>query len=579
MSGRRALVWFGPLALGLVFGLLFVERYTAVQIFDGEDAVMFSRVLGWLDGTGPTPWRTGPIGPLPFHHGPMYYWVLAPLLAISSDPLFVRIGFVSLQLVAACLLFAGLCRVAHWSIGLLCVLAMLSSSFYFEVSRQLWHASLLPVFVCGALYFTIRLANDGTRRDGMFAAALAAIALQLHVTSVTYAALVAGVAIARRRTLGWRAVGAIALVGWIAALPIQLGALQTLREGYALPPGTLNAPAVLGPAGSVGFLLHHLAPAWDGPLSDVLAVLWPVALVVGLFAALRERRPTELVMVAGIAIGLVIEIRLLAHDDAPRYLHANIYCCFLLLALGADWLHRRLPPLTRALPIATAVLAALVAFEALRADVPPTDWPAVTAGDQRALAKTVAPALPGLEHGPRIHGAYLTDQQRLVGLSYMHRAFAPAGAAAIPDGAEILVAEQTAHLEPNTAEVLSVHRVDRPFTVTVYRPSIRVLEVEGPAADLILNRWSMDGIVLDEPATHTITVEAAKQGPIHVLVRSVHDNDCPLDVRAHGRTLPAANGPTVGGGQLPTRRFQLDRAATVTIKVGPCRVPPRLDVF
>ncbi|MFT7623832.1 MAG: hypothetical protein ACI9WU_003017 [Myxococcota bacterium] len=579
-----AIQWGAVAALGIAFGLLVVERYTAVQIFDGEDAHMFARVQAWLSG-GEMPFRTGPIGPLPFHHGPMYYWVLAPIMAISPDPAWVRAVYVGLQIGAATLIFALLRQATTWPIALLAAASLLFSRFYFEVSRQLWHASLLPVFIAGSLFFSARLLADARRRDGLAAAACAAIALQLHVTALPYAAVAGLAALWRRKDLGVRGVLTIGLAGVLVALPIQIGAVQVLLEGRPLPPEAtmIGGSSGLGPLEVVQYLAAHLGPAFDGWLSGALNLVIPLLVLCGLIAAAVERKPLAVLMAVAVGIGLVFELRLLAHDDAPRYLNPNIYPCFVLMALGLDWL-RRIAPAGGALvgPLVLAV-SGLLALDALLAPVPPTDWPAMTAGDQRAVARAVGPALPGLEAAQgRVHGTYLTDQPRLVGVGYFHQLFGGLDSEAeVPAGAHVLVSDAAVTPYGQVLSTEAVAGTDHTYQVVVFRPHLdwsRAV-VEGPAGAQILERWTIENDNLQEPATHTIEVPTSAGGRLHVLVRSMNDVECPLVVALDERRIPAQDGPALGGGQLRTLAFNLPGPGLVRLVLGPCMSPPRLDLF
>ncbi len=133
------------------------------------------------------PDSTPAISPTPFELGPLLYLLMAPLVAVSSDPFVVRGGFVLLGSAALLLLHGLFRRLVSRRAAALALMAACTSTFTYEAFSQLWHSTLLALPVV----LFLRWAHDAQERPSraVLAAVAAAVALQLHATAVVYPAL------------------------------------------------------------------------------------------------------------------------------------------------------------------------------------------------------------------------------------------------------------------------------------------------------------------------------------------------------------------------------------------------------
>ena len=140
--------WGVCTGLLLCFLVLELVFFNSAFLFHGDHERDLRLATVWVQH-GEWPQSSPSISPLPFELGPLLYLVLAPAVVISPDPVFVRVYFLALASLGFALFFVTLRRELSMVGAGVALFALLSSTFSFEMSRQLWHSSLLPIPVAG----------------------------------------------------------------------------------------------------------------------------------------------------------------------------------------------------------------------------------------------------------------------------------------------------------------------------------------------------------------------------------------------------------------------------------------------
>ncbi|MFT7625547.1 MAG: hypothetical protein ACI9WU_004738, partial [Myxococcota bacterium] len=375
--------WAWLLAVVLAYLGLELWLFDSAFIFHGDHERDLRYATLWV-GSGVWPESSPSISPLPFELGPLLYFFLAPAVAISPDPFAVRVWLLVLASVGVTLfgwLLAGRMR---WEAAVFGVFGLVSSTFAYELSRQLWHSSLLILPTAGLLFATTRMLEDDARarRWGLLAAGLAAVCLQLHMAATTFVAVVAGAALLRRKVLGARGLGLGVLVFVLCWLPMLVGIIQGINGGALDTMGRHSGR--WSPVLPLAFFVDNVHTIWGDNLGPLLT--WPWVALIGLGAgrAVAQKGPLPRVLLAVLLLGFVVEGLLLGNQPrAHRYMHANLMAAFGLGAWGLDLALIRIPKLRWALPL----IGLVVFVEAVVSEVPHAGergW--MNAREQRAVA-------------------------------------------------------------------------------------------------------------------------------------------------------------------------------------------------
>jgi flagellar biosynthesis protein FliQ len=371
-----------------------------------------------------------------FHHGALYYFLLAPAaIASGPDPLGI-VGFIAATGVAAVAVVWWLARsIAGPVAGLVAALLMAVSASAIEESTFIWNPNLIALSSSIAFAAAWRAWTTWRIRWWLLAAAALAVTMQLHVLAwvliVPFAALL--IADARRtssvdRGGVWRAaLVAIAVIAlsYVPLLVYELGhEFSELRALAAFLTGGGTETATLNPLARVGVVGLRVV-SW--PLAGVItdrpaAALMAATAIVGVWlwrlvrGSPRERRASAWfgatlvwsIVALGIAAPtLATVVPGLPNDHYHAFLDPIV---FALAGMGAAALWRG-GLVGRVL--ATAAVATAAAFNVLMWPPPVSpegDWP---------VAENAA---------ARIVGSVGSDEIVLVGLP----AFKPADAYAYP---------------------------------------------------------------------------------------------------------------------------------------------------
>jgi len=609
-----------------VVGLVIIA-YWALEVWGFEEAFVFHgdherdlRMVTGLVQRGEWPTVTPSVSPFPFQLGPLLYLLMAPMVAISADPFVVRLGFLLLIGGGAAVFFHVLRGWVRWEAAVIAIFGLLASTFSFEMSRQLWHSSLLPLPIAVFFWAAAGLLNpqkSATRR-AVTASIAAAIALQLHVVSSVYCLLLLGLLWHRRRDLRWKG-SAIACGAFILALtPMIWTFLNAVSEGM-LAQQNVQMPSTWSPAGPItvlSFFVDNVHTVWGDNLGPMLTWPFVVLMATGGAQALRQRAPWMLFLVINVVLGWVIESLLLGNQQGHRYMHANLYAAFSLAALGAHGLFEIMR--TQWLSIALGVVLIAVTVEASVSPVPHANigkW--LNAREQQAVAQIVATEFPlpdeAMEH--RVHGMYFGE---LTGIGHFHSLYADTSRAAFSESAHVMIMPKGIDLVPHGTLIAPPQIVEGPhrsIAVYAYEPSIdsENISVEGPLGKGLFHKWrrlqkpgldpqsnrsptgavlapsadpqnraqpSSDAVERDRGPIHTLTVPVKEPGILHLVL---HDG---RDERGYCEVIASigANRMTVQPLDLDVSwvRFlpiHVEEAGELTLRVGPCREIAFFDLW
>ncbi|MFT5433106.1 MAG: hypothetical protein ACI9OJ_003811 [Myxococcota bacterium] len=564
--------------LVLAFLGLMIGAYEAAMTFEFEQSAFLHGAFDWTHG-GRFDSRGPPVGPFQYHHGPVFGVLLGLLMFVSTDPLVLRWLFCGLFACAGGLLFVMLRRVVSWPVALFAVATLFFSRFGFEVTRQLWHASLIPVFACGFLFGAARLLTDDRAPiwSGMVAAVCAAIAVQLHVQAGVFGVLLLGVLVVRWRKIGTaRALGFAGLAA-LVVLPLVLGfyasatsGAETHRQAYLARDG---AGTLADPLDVLLFVSSHARPAWAESTDLLGAPLWLLLVGVGILVTIKERLAIGWLLIANVLIGLALQLGLFAYALAPRYLHTDMVAFIGLGAIGIGGLIRWLPTVQVGQVAVGFATVGLVGAAIVTAVPKATPAPLLSGAEQHAIAAVVAPL--GISED-QAHGLYVSDVPSLIGMSYFHRA---ASSGTEVSDTHVLVAPAGLGLRPLSEGEPTIQHMGN-VEVIEFTPAIEPLAVEGPRGPDLLRRWP-DRIsapqvdILNTTALHTLQTRARSAGTINVLVRSEPgDARCRVTGTLNGRVIAAETTDHL----WTLHRFPVT-PGQLLFEIGPCAGRVFVDVF
>ncbi len=183
VSGAQVRQWSvvaGAIAVLLHLGVHRVILYPQLA-FNVDMGRAFGRTLDLVE-TGTLPEKGPPMTDASFSLGPAVYVVLAPMVLISSDPLFLALAFIGLSGAALALFAAALHRLLHPATLALCLVWLTSSGLWSESQQMPWHPSLLPVVVAAWLWAARQVLERRRRSGALVLTVAAALAVLLHVT-------------------------------------------------------------------------------------------------------------------------------------------------------------------------------------------------------------------------------------------------------------------------------------------------------------------------------------------------------------------------------------------------------------
>ena len=370
VPAERAAPW-AVLALALFLRLWHID----LTRFSNE-AVWLLQATNDFIKTGHIPLHSG----LAFSVGawapPLITFLLAPLVIVSRDPLWISAGLSALDAFGSVFVFWGARRLTSstWA-GMAAGLAYAAAPAALIYGRMVWNVTLVPVLSAVALWGLIEFWMQ--RRSLALAVALVAIgaAAQLHVVNGIYGVLWLTVAVAGWKYVRWCPLAAAAALLIAVLAPYMVLQLRTGWADLHVVDAFLTAPKhidveVLDTAGAslgTSTFWRFLPTASGFPWFHFDAVTWLcVALTsIGLVYAVAVRQFCHAMVAAWLVLPLVLSIRH-SVQVAPYYLLGQVPAASLLQGLGLAGLTDAARRLGRPRLIArTAILAVPAAASAM----------------------------------------------------------------------------------------------------------------------------------------------------------------------------------------------------------------------
>ncbi len=567
--------WFLASMLVFVWFVMTFWRFEAAYLFHGDHerdlrfATLFVQHGIW-------PESTPSISPTPFELGPLLYVVMAPGILFSPDPLVLQAYFLLLSAGGFMLLYACWVKRLPAAAAMVGLFALLGSTFTFEMSRQLWHSSLLPVFIGGFFFAGERLLRVPTSVPmAIMAAICAAVSVQLHMAASVYVLLGLGL-IAICRQVAWQGLG----VGLLAATPLLWTNWNIIRSGAAerlSQIGSTSRWAPAAPSDVFGFFVDNIHMVWGDDIGPLLT--WPIVLLVlaGIIDGVRRRDAFAVFLTANLTLGFLVESLLLGNQQAHRYMHANMWAAFGLVAYGARPALEHIKPWIWS-PI-MAGIALVIIGEAAISDVPrATQRGWLNTREQAQVATTVADhyPLPRDDMETRVHGVYFGET---MGLGHYHEILEKADdPPPFSSEAHVLIAPEDLPIALDGLQVLSERIIDG------NERRIRVLAFESRTTDLQLptgldSRWRESPHRKYSPSMHRIEATSTTAAELILMMsrsRGQHDQ-CSLAIR-QTRTIRYVDVETPRYPELRLVRFPV-KPGPLTIELGPCPTPRFFDLF
>ncbi|HIA02853.1 MAG TPA: hypothetical protein EYN06_05320 [Myxococcales bacterium] len=569
----------------LAYVALSLLHFDSVFIFHGdhERDLRFARLLA-LEGIWPT--ASPSISPLPFELGPLLYFILTPAMWVSSDPTWIRAYMLLLNCGACSLLWLFMRRFIAHEFATFAIFGLLASTFSFEATRQLWHSSLLPLPIAGFLWSSGRLLllQSEPKKDAVIAAVCAAIAVQLHLCAVVYVALFALLLVIRAKRLKLRGIAITITAFLVAVSPMLLGMIAALWNGaWDRASGAAGSwsPADVGTVWN--FFVDNIHTVWGDNLGPLLTWPFVTLILLGGIRAIVKGGPIERFLVANLILGFVIESLLLGNQQAFRYMHANLFAAFALSGLGASTLLSSLNDRVR--QGALALLVTAIIAEAALSPVPHSrsaGW--LNTNEQRAVAALVAEHFPMDEDTmeTHVHGLYFGET---MGLGYFHSRLNPDALQAKDKRQHVLVKSSDLKLN-KVAKIIKSRSVEgngRRITAMSFIPIIDLnsLQVTGPSARTLMNKWRRDGRASRDRGTHSLTVIAKRKGRVHLGLGKGrhHQHNCPVSAALNGQQINPKQVHTVPYPGLSLWALNIPKKGTLKISVGPCAAPRFVDLW
>ena len=571
-GGRASAAAIAAIVLAYLGLELFV--FDVAFIFHGDHERDLRHV--WVLVThGDWPQSTPSISPLPFELGPLLYLIMAPMVRLSADPFWVRVWFVALAAAGLVMVYALLRGRVRWEAAAFACFGLASSTFAYELSRQLWHSSLLVLPTAGFLFATTRMLEDeaGSARWGMLAAGCAAVSVQLHMTASGFTLVLLGAAIVQRRALG-RAGWARGLGVYLVCLLPFLITLAGSLSGGALDRLNTSGGRPWSPANPLGFFVANVHTIWGDNLGPLLTWPWVALMGVGAWRAVREKAPLGRLLLAVVLVGFVVEAALLGNQRAHRYMHANVIAAFGLGALGLELVIQRIERIRWAL----AGLFLVIAVEAVVSDVPHAGgrgW--MSAYEQRAVTELMAANFPLNDEvvEARVHGVFFGES---MGMGHL-RAISPPGAGQIPDALHVMVMPTDLALLPHgkpAGKAYTVKSRGRDVQVYAYEPLLDYSRQTFEPAGLA-ERWRKPRRGPDNKPAQ-ITIPVRWMGTVHAAWSEGHGRPCALSADLDGTRLDVVFVEARAYRGMRFAKLRVINTGTLRVTLSGC-APTFFDVF
>ncbi|HIA02524.1 MAG TPA: hypothetical protein EYN06_07180 [Myxococcales bacterium] len=298
------------------------------------------RTLALVD-LGEWPQQGPAIDHLPLTLGPGWYFLVAPPLAINSNPLGIHWWHVAWIVVGLCVLYAALQHYLGGAYAFAVGTLIISSAWLAAVMTKIWHNAMLPGMAflwLGLLGFALSTLNLKRRgRLLMSLWLLTALMLQLHVISLAYLAPLLAIHLLclkrHGRALGTLSISVSALIALalIASTAISLAGLDWAATGALREQRAGDGPAILETLSALPLMLGS---AWHNWLGAPWGWLLLFLSLIGVKNAFQSNDSYMKWVAIQMLLGLSMAIALSSINLAPRYFSALIPALLIMAGLG-----------------------------------------------------------------------------------------------------------------------------------------------------------------------------------------------------------------------------------------------------
>lgn len=271
-------------ALGVVLLVGVWLRFSRLDLleFKGDEAMALHLASKLVQGSGPV-WA-GLMSSVKVTNPPLFIYVLAPLVWISSDPVFISVCIAALNLVAvvvcwhvgrkyfgrvAGLVAGGLFAVSPWAV---------------IYSRKIWAQDLVPVFVVGTLWALLALVFEGRRKATFWVLVLPLCLTQIHFSGAALTVVVVTLLLLLRPAVDWRRAAAAVAVAVVLGLPylwyqtcngwsdFRQARVTLAGQAYRIPEGMVVHPELGYAFPRRDSWRHVVALVAAGEIEDILGL-------------------------------------------------------------------------------------------------------------------------------------------------------------------------------------------------------------------------------------------------------------------------------------------------------------------
>lgn len=280
-SSPSRLEWL-VLAAVLVLGAWLRFQRLDLLEFKGDEAYATHVVQRALHGGG---WpQVGLLSSVKVLNPPLFLYLLVPLFAIHSSPVFVSCAIAALNLLAVLIAWHVGRKYYGPVTGVVAALLFAVSPWAVIYSRKIWAQDFVPVMTAGALWALHALVFGQQRRAIFWVVLLPLLVVQVHFAGLALTATVVAILVWLRPKLDWR----WALAGFLVAAAFSVPylryqvahdwsdfrkAARTIGgQDYKIPEGMIVHP-------QLGYALPRRDPWWqalwmlnNGGIEDILGL-------------------------------------------------------------------------------------------------------------------------------------------------------------------------------------------------------------------------------------------------------------------------------------------------------------------
>lgn len=275
------LEWLALAAVLAIGAWLRLQQLDLLE-FKGDEAYATHIVQRVLHGGG---WpEVGLLSSVKVLNPPLFLYLLVPLFAIHSSPVFVCCAIAALNLVAIAIAWHVGRKYYGPVAGFVAALLFAVSPWAVLYSRKIWAQDFVPLMTAGTLWALHALVFGERKRAVFWVVLLPLLVIEVHFAGLALTATVIGLLVWLRPKMDWR--GAAAGAALAAGLMVPYVRYQTVNDwsdfrkatktiggqAYKIPEGMLVHPRL-------GYAMPRRDPWWQalgilnsGSMEDVLGL-------------------------------------------------------------------------------------------------------------------------------------------------------------------------------------------------------------------------------------------------------------------------------------------------------------------